>query len=299
MTIFLAGYWGAVVAEEPSREEKNSGRRQGVLGIVLDRDLEGRPLIVQVSKGGAAERAGILPGDLIVRLGDKDMNSSHEVVQRLGARVPMEEVEIVLEREEEGGRTARLTKRVMLRPAKGDEEDRYQGTAVFVFHQGDRPQPQMRVWSGGEVFDWKEGAFHKKEAPGLTAVTITIGERGLLSVQKELGLSVKVEGVAVEDPKDLIKKQEEECATLKEAYGCAGAQEERDRIRRQIRDNLNFILALEQMQRGQLLRSLERQIGDLQKQLQEREAQREEILEDRLDRFLKEDPLRDGKERMR
>lgn len=55
-------------------------------------------LVQQVTKGGAAEAAGILPGDVITRIGDNDVNRQNPLLNAMEPYSPGETVKVVLNR---------------------------------------------------------------------------------------------------------------------------------------------------------------------------------------------------------
>ena len=70
--------------------------------------------IERVIPGGPAQRAGLREGDVIMRVGDKDVNDPSDVSSAISARKPGDEVEIQVER---GGQVTKIEARLGTRPS--------------------------------------------------------------------------------------------------------------------------------------------------------------------------------------
>ena len=104
---------GRVVGEIDSRAEspiyvdvprsipKKGPRLRVVLGIMPDYGFDGKGLRLSgVSKGGPAEKGGMQGGDVIVKLGGKEVNGIEEYMYALASIEPSKEVEVVVIRDE-------------------------------------------------------------------------------------------------------------------------------------------------------------------------------------------------------
>ncbi len=85
-------------------EETPNGQQQAGdawLGVLL-RDSEGNRgvEVVRIYPSGPAARAGLFPGDVLVRINDQAVNSPDEAANILGQAKPNEEVELTLQRGE-------------------------------------------------------------------------------------------------------------------------------------------------------------------------------------------------------
>ncbi|HYH30529.1 MAG TPA: trypsin-like peptidase domain-containing protein [Pseudonocardia sp.] len=90
------------VAEELERTGRAS---RAVLGVtVTDNPRQAGAVIREVVPGGAAERAGIRAGDVVLRFGDQRINTGIDLQAAVGSRAPGEVVEVQL-----GDRTVQAT----------------------------------------------------------------------------------------------------------------------------------------------------------------------------------------------
>ncbi|MGA1978962.1 MAG: DegQ family serine endoprotease [Sedimentisphaerales bacterium] len=81
----------------------------------LKQDTKG-VLVPEVTKGSAAEKAGLKPGDVIIELDGKPVESAKELQGRVSAIKPDTDVELVVLRD---GKRENLTAKLSERPAKG------------------------------------------------------------------------------------------------------------------------------------------------------------------------------------
>ena len=82
------------------------------LGITDTRGV----LISGLLRNGPAHRAGVMPGDVIVAIGDTEVNSPRELMDRIAAEKPGSKVALRLQRKKE---TLTLDTEVAERPANG------------------------------------------------------------------------------------------------------------------------------------------------------------------------------------
>ncbi|MCA9148919.1 MAG: PDZ domain-containing protein [Planctomycetales bacterium] len=72
----------------------------GVLGIRV-RNQDRGPMITDVVDESAADKAGIAEGDIVLRIDDRPINTSDELVSLINQRLPGEEVELFVRRQDE------------------------------------------------------------------------------------------------------------------------------------------------------------------------------------------------------
>ncbi|GAA0216364.1 trypsin-like peptidase domain-containing protein [Saccharothrix mutabilis subsp. mutabilis] len=92
-------------AKRTAKELSETGKAtQTVLGVQVTDNQEGGALVREVTAGGAAEQAGLKPGDVITRLGDRPIDSSDALVAAVRSRAPGEKVQLTV-----GSRTVEVT----------------------------------------------------------------------------------------------------------------------------------------------------------------------------------------------
>ncbi|WP_309114923.1 trypsin-like peptidase domain-containing protein [Saccharothrix sp.] len=92
-------------AKRTAKELSETGKAtQTVLGVQVTDNQEGGALVREVTPGGAADQAGLKPGDVITRLGDRPIDTSDALVAAVRSRTPGEKVELTV-----GSRTVEVT----------------------------------------------------------------------------------------------------------------------------------------------------------------------------------------------
>ncbi|MEC9032577.1 MAG: PDZ domain-containing protein, partial [Planctomycetota bacterium] len=74
---------------------------KGTLGIHARQTAEGQVVITKVIPGAAAEKAGIKAGDLVLKLGDKDVASLKDLQDGLGPLHAGESINLKIRRGDE------------------------------------------------------------------------------------------------------------------------------------------------------------------------------------------------------
>jgi serine protease Do len=82
--------------------DKEWGKNKGFLGVTTEK-ADGGARITDVSKGSAAEKAGLKEGDIITKIGDKNINDEDDVFDAVNARKPKEDVTISYKRDGKAG----------------------------------------------------------------------------------------------------------------------------------------------------------------------------------------------------
>ncbi|MFC7341342.1 S1C family serine protease [Saccharopolyspora griseoalba] len=84
-------------ARRIATELKNTGQAtQTTLGVVITPGERPGALVRNVSPGGAAEKAGIKPGDLITKFGDRSIEDPDSLVAAVRSHAPGDKVEVTL-----------------------------------------------------------------------------------------------------------------------------------------------------------------------------------------------------------
>lgn len=92
-----------VVANEPKVQDSPSGALRAWVGTIPDYSEEkGGLKLSGVSPGSPAEKVGLKRGDVIVKLGDKEISSIYDYMYALQERKPGEHVTLVVNRPENG-----------------------------------------------------------------------------------------------------------------------------------------------------------------------------------------------------
>ncbi|MBS0208227.1 MAG: PDZ domain-containing protein [Planctomycetes bacterium] len=71
-------------------------KARGALGVTMTRT--GTARVVRVAPNSPAFRAGLLPGDKIVAIGDEEIKNFHDVIRVVTGHKPGQKVEIIFER---------------------------------------------------------------------------------------------------------------------------------------------------------------------------------------------------------
>lgn len=92
-----------------------SEANQGFLGVVTEK-TDGGVKVTDVSKGSPAEKAGLKEGDVITKIGNKNVTDQEELLAALSDMKPKDDVNISYKRDGKSGETkATLGKRVLSR----------------------------------------------------------------------------------------------------------------------------------------------------------------------------------------
>jgi putative serine protease PepD len=75
---------------------KTGKATQTVLGVKVQDDPQGGATVIEVTPGGAAERAGIAVGDVVTRLGDRKIDSSDALVAAVRSHAPGDKVTLTI-----------------------------------------------------------------------------------------------------------------------------------------------------------------------------------------------------------
>jgi len=158
-------------------------------------------MIHDVIKGGAADKAGIQPGDVILELDDKPVKTSNELQGMIVLRRAGDKVKLTIWRDKK-----KITKTVKLQPRKEDEEENSSNSKEDI--ESDDAQP--------EKYEFKELGFTVRELTQEDKKTFNVDEGVLVaSVERfspayQRGLSiggviVKADGEKISSVKDLKK----------------------------------------------------------------------------------------------
>ena len=82
--------------------DKNWGKNKSFLGVTTEK-ADGGARITDVSKGSAADKAGLKEGDIITKIGDKNITDEDDVFDAVNARKPKEDVTISYKRDGKAG----------------------------------------------------------------------------------------------------------------------------------------------------------------------------------------------------
>ncbi|MEJ2855225.1 MULTISPECIES: trypsin-like peptidase domain-containing protein [unclassified Saccharothrix] len=92
-------------AKRTAKELSETGKAtQTVLGVQVVDNQQGGALVRDVTSGGAADQAGLKPGDVITRFGDRPIATSDALVAAVRSRAPGEKVQMTV-----GGKTVEVT----------------------------------------------------------------------------------------------------------------------------------------------------------------------------------------------
>ncbi len=74
---------------------------QAYMGIVLNRAGKSEPVVDEVAEGSPAEKAGLKPGDILLKLNDDELKTSEDLDLVMSRRFPNEKITIEVKRGEE------------------------------------------------------------------------------------------------------------------------------------------------------------------------------------------------------
>ncbi len=149
--------WVSVVSSCEYRSPKDSGR--GYLGVELSQ-TENAVVIANLVRGGAAQKAGLLEGDTIMKVNEVDVKSIRDLQGYLRGTVPNEKITIVYERNGEKKEEKIRVGEVVNNPSHvaeyfdGGKSSRRDGFPLVSCHDA----PIRPEQCGGPVFD-SDGHF--------------------------------------------------------------------------------------------------------------------------------------------
>ena len=164
------------------------------------KDLKG-VYIADVIEDGAAEKAGMLKGDVIVSLGDEEVNSSSRLQELVGKYRPGDKVKIIVIRDgKEKILTATLLSKdgeVKLETASVKSFNSFDGMEMVNTTRDERSEVNLK--NGVKVSDVKDGCFKDAGIPEGFYISHINNEkvysaRGAVSILNSLSGSIVVEG---------------------------------------------------------------------------------------------------------
>jgi M6 family metalloprotease-like protein len=188
----LSGYKtveAAVTTSIRSGREEAKANSPAYLGILLESEAKGGPVVASVDPDSPAAKAGIRPGDVLLKLDGRDVKDGVSVMEVLGGKSARDGLEIALSRQDKP-----TTLRAILAPwsKAGAERDRT------------RPGLGLQVAPGKEG----EGVAIERVVPG------SVADRAKLKVGEVL---LKVDGVSIAGPdqlRDLIAAKPAESTVM-------------------------------------------------------------------------------------
>ena len=96
----LGKLWNLDPGPRGPSEEEEPVRDRPSLGVQLVRDADGAE-VYEVVPGSAAQKAGILAGDLILEIDGEAINTAAEMAENIGGRKPGDKISLLLRRGDE------------------------------------------------------------------------------------------------------------------------------------------------------------------------------------------------------
>ena len=132
------------------------------LGVTTE-DVDGGAKIKEVSKGSAAEKAGLKEADIITKVGDKKVDGPETLSEAVSAMKPKDEVKVYYKRDgKEGSATAVLGERkesnAMAYSFSGPDGKTRSYTIPRT--PGMRSLPKVEMWNDKELGDMSPGMFN-------------------------------------------------------------------------------------------------------------------------------------------
>jgi len=163
---------------------------QTLPGVVEDLKIQGKQgaFIINVYKGSPADKGGLLPGDLVVKIGDAAVSSSQQLTQTVARLKPGADLPLVVVRQ---GAEQKLTVRITERP---DE---------------DKVQQQTGLWPGLTVIQLSDAIRSRLGAPqNLKGLLVAgVDEQGLASAAglRSGDVLVEMNGAKMENIADFYR----------------------------------------------------------------------------------------------
>jgi serine protease Do len=172
------------------------------LGVSTENDEKGAK-IVSVTKGSAAEKAGLLKGDIITKVGDTKIDGPGDLSEVISAKKPKEEVKISFKRDgKDKSVKATLQERKEVRSFSFSTPDG--GTKAFTLPRSPRT-PGARVMPPGnlynEDFNYNYGdnfVFGRQQKLGLKIQDLEEGS-GVKVLEVEEGSAAEKAGIKKDD----------------------------------------------------------------------------------------------------
>ncbi len=164
------------------------------------KDLKG-VFIADVIDNGAAEKAGISKGDVILSLGGEEVNSSSRLQELVGKYRPGDKVKIIIKRsDKEKTLTATLLSKdgeAKLETASVNSLNTFDGMAMVNTTRDERTKANLK--NGVKVSEIQGGCFKESGIPEGFYITNINNEkvysaRGAVSILKSLSGSIVIEG---------------------------------------------------------------------------------------------------------
>jgi S1-C subfamily serine protease len=158
--------------------------------------------IADVVEGGAAQKAGVKKGDVVLKIEGEEVNSSSRLQEKIGEYRPGDKVTLTVNRDGKIREieTVLLSKEgeAKLTTAKANNTSEFLGMSLSNTSQADREKLGLK--SGIKVEAMQDGAFKKAGIPKGFIITHINNERvysvrGAISVLEALSGSIVVEGV--------------------------------------------------------------------------------------------------------
>ena len=158
--------------------------------------------IPDVVEGGAAQKAGVKKGDVVLKIEGEEVNSSSRLQEKIGEYRPGDKVTLTVNRDGKIREieTVLLSKEgeAKLTTAKANNTSEFLGMSLGNTSQADREKLGLK--SGIKVEAMQDGAFKKAGIPKGFIITHINNERvysvrGAISVLEALSGSIVVEGV--------------------------------------------------------------------------------------------------------
>jgi len=158
--------------------------------------------IADVVEGGAAQKAGIKKGDVVLKIAGEEVNSSSRLQEKIGEFRPGDKVTISVNRD---GKMKEIEATLLskdgdakLTTAKASNSSEYLGMSLGILSKEDRDKLGLK--SGIKVESLEDGAFQKAGIPKGFIITHINNERvysvrGAISVLESLSGSIVIEGV--------------------------------------------------------------------------------------------------------